>query len=78
MSNPTRTYITGTLTFQSEQAGREITRPFKSFAATTETPYVDLVDEAIERTSLPDLPSEYGWIQIDETIHETKIRKGGN
>ena len=78
MTNPTRTHITGTLTFQSEQDGREITVPFRSFAATTETPYVDLVDEAIERTSLPELPGEYEWLQLDETIHETRIQRGGN
>jgi|TARA_R110000824_G_scaffold100098_3_gene237989 hypothetical protein len=68
MSNATT--VTGTLTFQSERDGREITRRFPAFKADTGWSWIDLVDHAIELVSLPDIGG-YGWMQIDEKIVET-------
>lgn len=72
MSNATKTLVSGTVTFESEKDGAIRTVRFPSFEATPETPYVDLVDRAIERaeSKLPKLPAEFGWIQIDEAIEE--------
>ena len=64
------TTVTGTLTFQSEKDGREITRRFPAFQADTGWAYIDLVDEAIELVSLPNI-GDYGWMQIEEVIIET-------
>ena len=71
----TDTTVTGTLTFQSEKDGREITRRFPAFQANTGWAYIDLVDHAIELVSTPDLGS-YGWLQIDEHINEALNREG--
>ena len=68
MTDPTT--VTGTLTFQSEKNGREITRRFPAFKADSDWAYIDLVDHAIDLVSLPDI-GDYGWLQIDEEIIET-------
>jgi hypothetical protein len=70
MSDPTNTTVTGTLTFQSEKNGREITRRFPAFQADTSWAYIDLVDHAIDLVSLPDIGWAYGWMQISENINE--------
>ena len=71
----TKTRVIGTLTFESEQDGRRITRPFPAFDATEDAPYINLVDEAIELVydSLPALPEEYAWVQISEAITEIPV-----
>ena len=72
MNDTTHTTVTGTLTFQSEKNGREITRRFPAFQADTSWAYIDLVDEAIELVyeSLPDI-GDYGWLNTEEDIIET-------
>ena len=67
------TTVTGTLTFQSEKDGREITRRFPAFQADTGWAYIDLVDHAIELVSLPNI-GDYCWMQIEEAIIETPNR----
>ena len=69
------TTVTGTLTFQSEKDGREITRRFPAFQAHTGWAYIDIVDHAIELVSLPNI-GDYGWMQIDENINEA-LNRGG-
>lgn len=71
----TKTQVSGTVTFESEQDGKVRTVRFAPFHATTETPYVDLVDSAIETCydKLPSLPEEFGWVAIDEAIDEKVI-----
>jgi hypothetical protein len=68
----TNTTVTGTVTFQSEKDGREITRRFPAFQANTSWAYIDIVDHAIELVyeSLPNLGDDYGWAQIDEKVVE--------
>jgi hypothetical protein len=62
MSNATTTTVTGTLTFQSEKDGREVTRSFPPFQADTGWAWVDLVDHAHDLLydTLPDLRGEPG------------------
>ena len=67
------TTVSGTLTFQSEKTGALRVITFPAFRATTETPYIDLIDRATElvENRLPDLGDEYGWIQVEDHIIET-------
>ena len=71
------TTVTGTLTFQSEKDGREITRQIPAFQADTGWAYIDLVDHAHELISLPDIRGGwYSWMQVGENIIETPNPKG--
>jgi hypothetical protein len=78
------TTVTGTVTFQSEKDGSEITRRFLPFPADTGWAYIDIVDHAIELVhecsdlninTLPDI-GDYSWMHISENINEALNREG--
>lgn len=64
--------ITGTMTFESEHSGEVVTRKVPPFHAPAETPWVDIVDEALERAE----PAWGGaWVNTDENLKETPVNR---
>ena len=62
--------ITGTLTFESEHSGEVVTRVVRPFQAPEGTPWVDIVDEAVERSE----PTWGGpWANTDEALKEHRV-----
>ena len=70
----TKTIVTGSLTYARPDGANEFRIKFPAFEATTDTPYVELIDRAEALVENDPRLAASEWCQIDERIIESEVK----